>query len=361
MKQLKEHRQGLHRIIVWGSSQTLSLIDDLDWVVKISNPCLDGNAVRRLYWQTFCLSDSANMHGCDLLFVPGGMFLGKFRPFVTMSRNMLPFQMSELLRFGFSAMTIKLIALRMLQTFTFKRADGLIFLSSHARQVILPLLHRAIPRNEVIAHGLNDRFFRTSMAPKIQNQFDKQNRCTLLYVSTVDAYKHQVRLIRAVSRLVKNGKNVRLDLVGAGRSSSLKKMKREMSKLDPRNDWINYVGAIPYESLHKHYAAADICVFASTCENLPNILLEKMASGLPIACSNRPPMPEILLDGGVYFNPESEDSIYGCLNVLIGSYEKRLSLARRSFELSKSYDWSASVEKTINFLKFVHNDWKLET
>jgi len=40
-----------------------------------------------------------------------------------------------------------------------------------------------------------------------------------------------------------------------------------------------------------------------------NILVEAMASGLPIACSNRGPMPEVLGDAGVYFDPEDPHDI----------------------------------------------------
>ena len=42
-----------------------------------------------------------------------------------------------------------------------------------------------------------------------------------------------------------------------------------------------------------------------------------MASGLPIACSNVGSMPEILQDGGVYFNPIDVESIEKALEKLI--------------------------------------------
>ena len=40
-----------------------------------------------------------------------------------------------------------------------------------------------------------------------------------------------------------------------------------------------------------------------------NTLIESTCVGLPIACSNRGPMPEVLEDGGVYFDPENTQSI----------------------------------------------------
>ena len=58
-------------------------------------------------------------------------------------------------------------------------------------------------------------------------------------------------------------------------------------------------------ALPEHLREAELFVFASSCENLPNILIEGMAAGLPIACSRRPPMPEVLGDAGESFDPEA--------------------------------------------------------
>jgi glycosyltransferase involved in cell wall biosynthesis len=50
---------------------------------------------------------------------------------------------------------------------------------------------------------------------------------------------------------------------------------------------------------------------------MPNILLEAMAAGLPIACSNRGPMPEVLGTAGLYFNPENPAEIACAIRTVI--------------------------------------------
>jgi glycosyltransferase involved in cell wall biosynthesis len=92
-------------------------------------------------------------------------------------------------------------------------------------------------------------------------------------------------------------------------------------------------------------------VFASSCENMPNTLVEGMASGLPIACSNRGPMPEILQDGGVYFNPESANSIAAAIEELLVNDDRRTSIARRARELAAQYSWQRCAEETWEFLR----------
>lgn len=53
---------------------------------------------------------------------------------VTMNQNLLPFDWRDLLRYEWPTMTLKLAALRFTQSATFKRADGVIYVSRHARE-----------------------------------------------------------------------------------------------------------------------------------------------------------------------------------------------------------------------------------
>jgi len=101
------------------------------------------------------------------------------------------------------------------------------------------------------------------------------------------------------------------------------------------------------------YHEADIFVFASSCENLPNILLEAMSSGLPIACSNIEPMPSVLKDGGIYFDPFSSKSIYHSLKELIGDPLLRETIANTAFKESKKYNWQNCSNETLKVLSDV--------
>ena len=114
--------------------------------------------------------------------------------------------------------------------------------------------------------------------------------------------------------------------------------------------FITYRGAVPYENLDAIYAAADIGVFASSCENMPNILLEGMAAGLPMACSHMGPMPEVLGDAGIYFDPEDANSIARALRELIESPDLRAQLARAAFDRAQAFSWKRCADETFGFL-----------
>ena len=171
-----------------------------------------------------------------------------------------------------------------------------------------------------------------------------------IYVSTVHVYKNQVNVIKAVANLRKKGYPVKLTLLGPIIYPPYgKKMILEMSKSDPKKEFIEHINEVPYKEIQNFYSAHDGIIFASTCENMPNVLIESMASGLPIACSEKMPMPEFLEDEGIYFNPYSTESIEKGLIYLI----KNLPLLqKRKNNLSKlkTFSWQLTSKKTFRFI-----------
>jgi glycosyltransferase involved in cell wall biosynthesis len=338
---------------VWTGSQTANRLPRKDWLHVHDLPELNGNLLRRSLWQRYKLGDAAREAKCDCLFVPGGVFAGRFKPVVTMSQNLLPFEGRELFRFGLSATTLRLLALRFLQSKSFRRSDGVIFLSDYAKSVVTSTTGRLRGEVQVINHGLSPRFL---AAPRPQNAIEDycgERPFRILYVSIVNAYKHQWSVVEAVADLRKKGFPLRLDLVGPSEPRPLRRLLKVIKKVDPLGNWAKYAGPIPYTELHQYYKSADLGVFASSCENLPITLLENMASGLPIACSNLGPMPEVLGKAGVYFDPESSESIRDAIEQLVLSPRLRADVAQLAFARSQDFNWERCAKETFSFLERV--------
>jgi len=343
-------RLGFSQVIVWGGQPLLNRIEDRPWLVKSCQPLLDRSLPYRTFWQRFRLSRLARMAGCDVLFVPGGSYAGNFHPMVTMSRNMLPFEWRELLRYGCSWTGFRLMILRWTQSRTFRRADGLVFLTQYAREEVMRVVKAAAGRTALIPHGIDNRFANPPREQLPISQFSLERPFCILYVSIIDEYKHQWHVAEAIAQLRASDLPVVLDLVGAAYPPALKRLKVVLERLDPAGTFVRYLGPIPHDDLPGRYSEADACLYASSCENMPNILMEGMASGLPIACSNRGPMPEVLRDGGVFFDPEDPEDIARALRELIDSPELRARLAQASFERAQSYSWQGCARETFKFL-----------
>ena len=82
---------------------------------------------------------------------------------------------------------------------------------------------------------------------------------------------------------------------------------------------------------------------------MPSILLEMMAAGLPIASSNRGPMPEILGDAGLTFDPLSPANISDILERLIQDPDLRTTLAKKSQFAARKYSWEYCANGTFRF------------
>ena len=80
--------------------------------------------------------------------------------------------------------------------------------------------------------------------------------------------------------------------------------------------------------------------------------------GLPIACSNRGPMPEILGEAGEYFDPEQPIDISRALRVLINSAKLRKEKATASHHLAKGYSWKNCANDTFAFLSEIATRYK---
>jgi glycosyltransferase involved in cell wall biosynthesis len=83
-----------------------------------------------------------------------------------------------------------------------------------------------------------------------------------------------------------------------------------------------------------------------------------MASGIPIACSNLGPMPEVLGDAGVYFNPEKPSEIADALLRLISNPDLRLKNALLAYKQAQKYTWERCADETFHFIAEVAKDWQ---
>lgn len=349
---------GFTKIIVWGGSAVLRNIEDRSWLVKAVEPMLeqsvdpfqDRNHMRRAYWQRFRLSKLAKLAHCDALFVPGGLGLGGFEPMIAMSQNMLPFDARESRRYGFSVSLARLLLLRIGQARTFRRARGVIFLTRYARDHISKIIGLDFDKTAIVPHGIGAHFFTKPRQQRGITDCSATNAFRLLYVSTVDFYKHQWNVAEAAALLRQEGLPVALDIVGPANGRALQRLKQTLARIDPDSQFIRYLGSVAYERQRDLYLQADMGVFASSCENLPIILLEGMAAGLPIACSNRGPMPEVLGEAGIYFDPERIADIAASIRSLIESPHTRSRNADLAFQRAQEYAWQKCATQTLAFL-----------
>lgn len=348
------YQQKFSRVVVWGAKSTLALLDDREWLLKRNPKAQEKGLLGRMIWQRFSLSGEARSEGCDVLFIPGGSYAGSFHPVVIMSQNILPFEWSELKRYGLTLVMLKLLALRITQSISLKRSDGVVFLTDYAKQGVEKVTGSLRAQKTVIAHGLNPRFLMPDEKVFVRRSPKAGEAIRLIYVSIIDQYKHQWHVVEAIAKARKqSGRNLQLDLIGPAYAPALARLYKAIEEYDPQGEWAHYRGAIDYNDLHSLYAEAHVGIWASSCETFGLILLEMMATGLPVLSSDRGPMPEILGDAGLYFDPEKPDTLVEALLQLLASEGAMHRLALTAHEKAKGYSWERCAAETFGFLRGV--------
>lgn len=339
---------GIVQVHLFGPKAVLAPLPERPWIVRHTHPLLEGGLLSRLRYVAGELPKALRAAGCDILYSPGGVAFGNFRPYVTISRNMMPFRPEFWAEYPLlSPERLRLSILRRLNAAAFARADGMIYLSKTARDTIGPLLASRRAAETVIAHGVDHSRF--TAAP--HDSLDPGGRIRIVYPSRLEPYKHQVEVIAALNALRARFPGLELEMCGpmnAGYKAAVDQALARSAQVTTH--WARYLGEIPNADLPALYANSDLLVFASACENLPNIVIEAMASGIPICSSSRSPMPEILRDACLYFDPKYPQSIAAAVAEAIENYATALTRARRGLELAEGFSWRETARATFGFI-----------
>jgi glycosyltransferase involved in cell wall biosynthesis len=111
-------------------------------------------------------------------------------------------------------------------------------------------------------------------------------------------------------------------------------------------DRVRLPGWLPPEDLEGLYAAASCVVFPSLYEGFGLPVLEAMARGVPVACSNRSSLPEVAGDAALLFDPEDVDAIRAAVERLLGDAELRARLSEAGRGRADGFTWRRTAELT---------------
>ncbi len=303
------------------------------------------NPLLRSVWEKLALPRILAHERADVLFCPGGLISTRAPAdcrTVTMFRNMTPFDERARRAVPIGLQRLRIWMLEHLMLASMARADLTIFISEFARRVIEARI--TVREGQTIPHGIGAPFRTHGQAIERPDRLPAGKY--LLYVSKFDTYKHQAELVQGFARLPRElQQQYTLVLVGeSDHPSAAEVIATVQDQCHPGS--VRLLGAVPYAELPAFYHHAEAIVFASSCENCPNILLEGLASGRPVISSNVMPMPEFGGDGLEYFSPFDPDDIARALRGVLTDSQRANAVAASALAQSHRFDWSDSAART---------------
>jgi glycosyltransferase involved in cell wall biosynthesis len=165
----------------------------------------------------------------------------------------------------------------------------------------------------------------------------------VLCVAQKRPYKNLASLVRAVADLRDEGATLVLPGSPTEHEGELRRLASELGVADR----VRFPAWISDEQLEELYASASCFVLPSLIEGFGLTVLEAMARGLPVACSNRPALPEVAGDSALLFDPLDQAAVTDAVRRLLRDPELRASLARRGRERARSFTWRRTAEETL--------------
>jgi glycosyltransferase involved in cell wall biosynthesis len=169
----------------------------------------------------------------------------------------------------------------------------------------------------------------------------------LLSVGDLQPRKNQIGLINAFARLVRSHPRLTHKLVLVGKDTWFAPRVREAARRSGAVDRICFPGFVEDADLLHFYNACEFFVFPSFYEGFGLPVLEAMACGKAVACSNTSALPEVADGAGILFDPYSVDEITRALVDLIVDPELRARMERLGVKRAGHFSWRASAQQTL--------------
>lgn len=176
--------------------------------------------------------------------------------------------------------------------------------------------------------------------PELRARLGADERPIVLSVAAKRPHKNLKRLVGAIGLIPSEHRPL---LVLSGYSTPHEaELRQRATELGLDGD-IRFLGWVDAAELEGLYAAAQLFVLPSLMEGFGLPVLEAMARGVPVACSDRGALAESSGDAALHFDPESERSIAAAVQRLLADEQERERLRRAGLDRAARFTWAATA------------------
>jgi glycosyltransferase involved in cell wall biosynthesis len=238
-----------------------------------------------------------------------------------------------------------LIYARPMLHFAAKRAAHIITVSHYSKRNIVALLGVPEEKVSVIWNGVSEEFYpepQNSSRSTVQTLLGFEGPY-LLFLGNLKPHKNVEGLLRAFAILnERRSLEHKLLIVGEDRVGGPALMKAAARlKLGHK---VMFVPRIEQRYVRPLYCGAALTILPSFEEGFGLTVLESMACGTPVACSNTASIPEVGGDAVRYFDPTSPESIAATICEVMSSSALQRELVSRGIDRARLFDWKASAK-----------------
>lgn len=169
----------------------------------------------------------------------------------------------------------------------------------------------------------------------------------ILSVGDLQPRKNHIGLIRAFQELITAFPQLNHHLVLTGKETWHSKTIRDAAKNSGMGDRIHFTGFVEDDDLVRLYGSCEMFIYPSFYEGFGIPILEAMACGRAVACSNTSAMPEVADSAALLFNPDSVPEMVRAMRDLLLDSELRARMERLGSHRAALFSWENTARMTL--------------
>lgn len=169
----------------------------------------------------------------------------------------------------------------------------------------------------------------------------------VLTVGDLQLRKNQIGLIRAFEKLIAAHPNLPHKLVIVGKDTWFADRVHKAAENSSVAGRIRFTGWAGDEDLLQFYNACDLMAFPSFYEGFGLPVLEAMACGRAVICSNTSAVPEVADSAALLFDPANMDEMVHAMRDMLLDSELRARMERLGQARASQFTWERTARRTL--------------
>ena len=241
------------------------------------------------------------------------------------------------------------------------QADAVATVSEYSRQGIMRRFNLSADRVSVVGEA-SDPVFRVienATLPKALHSLGlRSDQRFIVYVGGFNPHKNLEALVGAFAKLAsqQSFSDLRLVMVGENKNevfhSYFETIRSEVERLGIADRAI-FTGYLPDEELAALLNVSTVFVLPSLIEGFGLPAVEAAACGCPVIATSASPLPGLLGEGGIYFDPHQPDDLTKALELVLSSEELRSRLRDHGIAAARRLTWEAASRQLANLMERV--------